>query len=112
MFLGFGLNEPPNLPPCFKVAHLFGFVERLFRRFFGPMLTYLGSKRLKLLPVTSRGSTPSSKSKTKKMKEIRLSDFGEELAMEIALKVETREGFLKSRDTKQPCLIGNLASFE
>lgn len=66
MFLGFGLSDPPNLPPCFKVAHLFGFVDKLFRRFFGPMLTYLGSNRLKLLPVTSRGSlSHSSLSKSK-----------------------------------------------
>lgn len=56
MFFGLGLREPPNRPPCFSVAHLFGLVDKLFRRFFGPMLTYLGSNRLKLLPVISRGS--------------------------------------------------------
>lgn len=52
--------EPPKRPPCFNVAHLVGLVERLFRRFFGPMLTYFGSKRLKLLPVMSRGSLSHS----------------------------------------------------
>lgn len=58
--LGFGLIDPPNLPPCFKVAHLFGFVERLFLKFLGPILTYFGSNRLKLFPVTSRGSLSHS----------------------------------------------------
>ena len=62
--------DPPNLPPCFKVAHLFGFVDNLLFRFFGPTLTYLGSKRLKLFPVTSRGSLsqtslPKNKWKTR-----------------------------------------------
>lgn len=63
MFLGLGLSEPPNLPPCFNVAHLFGFVDKvkLLFGFLGPMLTYLGSNRLKLfLVVTFRGSMSHS----------------------------------------------------
>lgn len=58
---GFGLVAP-NLPPCLRVAHFVGFVDivRLFRWFFGPTLTYFGSNRLKLFPVTSRGSLSHS----------------------------------------------------
>jgi hypothetical protein len=67
MFFGLGLSEPPNLPPCFNVAHLFGLVDKLFLRFFGPTLTYLGSNRLKLSD-TSRGSlSQSSLSKMTKL---------------------------------------------
>lgn len=59
--LGLGLVAPKR-PPCLRVAHLVGFVDivRLFRRFFGPTLTYFGSNRLKLFPVTSLGSLSHS----------------------------------------------------
>lgn len=72
--LGEGLvpfKEPPYRPPCGlpKVAHLFAVAAASTLKLllpltaFGPMLMYLGSKRLKLLFVTSRGSLSSSRSK-------------------------------------------------
>ena len=54
MFFGFGLREPPNLPLCLRVAHLF--VVKFVFVFLGPMLTYFGSNLLKLFAETSRGS--------------------------------------------------------
>lgn len=49
---------PPYRPPCLKVAHLFKLVDanEASRNAFGPILIYLGSKRLKPLRGISRES--------------------------------------------------------
>lgn len=67
---GLPRNDPnldalfPYRPPCLNVAHLLTLAEGIcpkgLRFALGPMLMYLGSKRLKPLPETFLGSSPVS----------------------------------------------------